>query len=356
MPRSLGLLFEPDTQQNSENSTPTIQNSEGALYLETSIALKHDLNLNIGARESFYNYPNLRLNFEPRLSFHKQFANAQSLQASYARMNQYVNLLSNTGIGLPTDLWVPATDKIPYSQSDQFALSYTKDRLFKDISLTFEAYYKSLRNIVLYKDGASFLDLSNLNNKQKIDWENDLTTGKGWTYGYEWLLQKKVGKLTGLMAYTLSWAIHRFDEINEGKPFYATNDRRHNLEMSASYALNRRVRLSLNALYMSGNMLTVPNGVYFNEDAGNSHILYYDKRNNFRAEDYHRVDIGIQFHKKKKWGERYLDISIYNVYNRKNPFYYSTFRRMAADKTYKVGLTRNWLLPILPSISYNFKF
>lgn len=355
-PRIVGLSFLPNSEQNIQNSTTTIQNNEGALYLETSIPFKHNFTLNLGARESFYYYSSLKLNFEPRISFHKQLPHQQSVQGSYARMNQYVNQLSNTGVGLPTDLWVPATDRIPYSQSDQWAFSYTKDNILKGVSLTFETYYKTLKNIVAYKGGASFLDLNNLNDKQKIDWENDLTSGKGWAYGYEWLLQKKAGKFTGLMGYTLSWTIHQFDEINNGKPFYATNDRRHNLELSASYALNKQIRLSANALYMSGNVLTTPTGVYSNSDVGNSYSLYYDKRNNFRTEPYHRVDVGIQFYKKKKWGEQYWDISVYNVYNRKNPFYYSTVRRVEQSNSFSIGLTRNWLLPILPAITYNFKF
>lgn len=355
-PRKIRLFFFPNIENNVSNEAATIKTQEGGIYGEATIHYHKNLTLHIGGRESvFTGLEKIQINFEPRLAAHYLLHRVQSIQISYARMNQYTHLVSNTGNGLPTDLWVPATQKIKPAQSDQIAFAYTKDNIFKNISMTCEIYYKWLRNIIAYKDGASFLELNTLKSNQKINWENDLTSGKSWTYGYEFLLQKKQGKITGLMGYTLSWAIQQFGDLNEGRPFYASQDRRHNFEFSSSYAINKSIRLSTNFLFMTGNPLTVPSAVYFNQDGGGDYINYYLARNAFRAEPYHRLDVGIQFLKKKKWGERAWDISIYNLYNRKNPFYYSTTKSQL-DGYFSVGLTRNWLLPILPSVTYNFKF
>lgn len=356
-PRKISLSFSPNSEQNIVNSAAKISNIESGVYFETAILLKKYLTLNIGGRESFFiSSKNLKLNFEPRISVHQIFSKKQSIQASYARMNQYTHLISNTGGGLPTDLWIPSTQTIQPAQSDQIAISYTKDNLLNGVSLTFESYYKWLKNVITYKDGASFLDINSIKSSKNLEWENDLTAGEGWSYGYELFLQKKTGKLTGSLGYTLAWSIQQFNDLNAGKSFYSSQDRRHNFEIIGSYSINKHLRISVNGVFMSGNALSIPNGVYFLQDQGTDNILYFNTRNGFRAEPYHRVDVGLQFYKKKKWGERTWDLSIYNMYNRKNPFYYSTIKKLGSDNTYSVGLTRNWLLPILPSISYNFKF
>jgi hypothetical protein len=299
-PRKISLSFSPNSEQNIVNSAAKISNIESGVYFETALPLKNNLTLNIGGRESFFiSSKKLKFNFEPRISVHQIFSKKQSIQASYARMNQYIHLVSNTGGGLPTDLWIPSTQAIRPVQSDQIAISYTKDNLINGVSLTFESYYKWLKNVITYKDSASFLDLNIIKSSKNIEWENDLTAGKGWSYGYELFLQKKTGKLTGSLGYTLAWSIQQFNDLNAGKPFYSSQDRRHNFEMTASYPINKHIRLSSNAIFMSGNALSVPNGTYFLQDQGTDNLLYYNTRNGFRAESYHRLDVSLQFYKKK---------------------------------------------------------
>jgi len=298
---------------------------------------------------------------EPRLTASYQLPKNWFLKASYARSNQFVHLLTNTGSGLSTDLWIPATNRVPPQQAHQIAIGLTKSFPKAGLNLTIESYRKWLRNIVAYKEGAAFLVFSS--GAKPLQWEDNVTTGRGWAYGTELLLQKPRGRLTCWLGYTLSWTIHQFDELNNGKRFYPRYDRRHDFSAVLSYKLSPKITLSANWVYATGNALTVPQGFYFgaqslggfNFNSPGGQIDYLGSRNSFRAEAYHRLDVAIQFHKQKRWGERTWEVGFYNAYSRQNPLYYYLKTENSPEGP-RTTLGKRALFPIIPSVTYSFKF
>ncbi len=289
------------------------------------------------------------------------------MKASYARMQQYIHLLTNNNIGLPTDLWVPATDKILPQKSHQIAFGFAKT--FSEMySLSIEGYYKTMDNLIEYKDGASFMGAS-------TEWEDKVEMGKGWAYGGELFFEKRIGKLTGWVGYTLSWTNRQFDGINEGKIFPYKYDRRHDISVVLSYPINEKWDFSASWIYGTGTAHTLPTERYYGNTSGsnyggilNSGYVYYnnnqpsgdfsgevqhiDGRNSIRAADYHRLDVSFQKTTKKKWGESTWTLGVYNAYNRKNPFYYYIGRDNRGNR----ALRRVSLFPFIPSATLSFKF
>ena len=260
-------------------------------------------------------------------------------------------------MGLSTDLWVPATERVPPQQADQIAVGITKNFPKAGLNLTIESYRKWMRGIVAYQEGATFLNLGQ--GAKPLRWEDNVTTGRGWSYGTEVLLQKSKGRLTGWLGYTLSWTIHQFDALNNGKRFYPRYDRRHDFSAVASYKLSPKITLSANWVYATGNSLTVPQGFYFAPSGLNSNFIervdYLGSRNSFRAEAYHRLDLAVQFHKKKRWGERTWEVGLYNAYSRQNPLYYY-LKVENSTEGLRTVLAKKALFPVIPSVTYNFKF
>ncbi len=354
-----------------EESVENIDVLESAVYVEDTYRPHPKVRLNGGFRLShFYVDGKQYLNPEPRLSGAYNLKEDLALKASYSQMNQYVHLLSNTGIGLPTDLWVPTTKQVAPQQSKQVALGMAKDFLEKDLALTVEGYYKKSDNIIGYKEGASFLLLDDPESAGEVNWENNITDGQAWSYGVEFLLQKKVGRFSGWAGYTLSWTQLQFDWLNFGKKYFARYDRRHDISMVGIYRLSEGITLSGTWVYGTGNAFTMPTGTYqaspntpsqhpVNTGYYNFGVTDYGERNASRMAPYHRLDFGVQFHRKKSWGERTWDISVYNAYNRRNPFfYYISETGTWNGSTYEseAKLKQITLFPVIPSVSYGFKF
>jgi hypothetical protein len=352
---------------------------ESGIYAEDTWQPFQTLKVNGGMRFShFLATKNQYHFFEPRLSVAWRLKNDFALKGSYASMNQYIHMISNTGISLPTDLWVPTTDRVKPQQSKQVALGLVKDFSKHDLSLSLEGYYKKMKNVISYKEGATFLTFDDPGNASYMNWEDNITAGRAWSYGIELLLQKKEGRFNGWIGYTLSWTQMQFDSINFGKKYYARYDRRHDISVVATYKLNDHITLSGNWVYGTGNAVTLPGSRYYSfrnypysykipsswEGPSSPNGLYVNdlsEKNNFRMGAYHRLDLGIQFHKTKKWGERIWEISVYNAYNRKNPFFYYNDTQNIGDyhtmtvKQYGV-LKQVSLFPLIPSITYSFKF
>ena len=286
-------------------------------------------------------------------------------------MNQYIHLLSNTGINLPTDLWVPATDRVKPQNSRQISTGIVKDFNKQNFFISIEGYYKEMKNIIGYKEGANFINLDDPETGKELTWEDNVTAGKGWSYGAEFLLQRKYGKVSGWVGYTLSWTQFQFDELNFGRKFYARYDRRHDISVVCIYNPFKNITISGVWVYGTGNAVTLPissypiytsGGNYSNLSQYNSNLFPwyenasdYGGKNNFRMEAYHRLDFGIQFHKQKKHFERTWEISVYNAYNRMNPFFYYSETDYREDGTYGL-LYKVGLFPIIPTITYSFKF
>lgn len=332
---------------------------EFAAYIEDTYT-DNRFSVNAGLRLNGLKTPTRTYLFaEPRLTTSYSLPQNWVLKASYARNNQFVHLLTNTGTGLSTDLWVPATDRVPPQQADQIAIGLTKAFPKAGLNLTVESYRKWMRGIVAYKEGATFLSFDQ--GAKPLQWEDNVTTGRGWAYGTEVLLQKNKGRLTGWVGYTLSWTIHQFDALNNGQRFYPRYDRRHDFSVVGSYKLSPKITLSANWVYATGNALTVPQGFYYTQASlGMSSSFperfdYLGTRNSFRAEAYHRLDVAVQFHKKKHRGERTWEVGLYNAYSRQNPLYYY-LKTENSPQGQRTSLAKRALFPVIPSVTYNFKF
>jgi len=347
-----------------------IDGIESGVYIEDTWQPVQPVKVNGGIRFSHFLASKNQYHFiEPRLSVAWRLKNDFALKASFASMNQYIHMISGTGISLPTDLWVPTTDRVRPQQSQQVALGIVKDIRDPELAFSLEGYYKKMDHVPGYKEGASFINLDEVSSAVGINWEDNVTSGRAWSYGLEFLLQKKEGRLTGWIGYTLSWTQMQFDSLNFGKKFYARYDRRHDISIVATYKFNDHITLSGTWVYGTGNAVTLPLSEYIAPTHLQARSPYhpslspffgdyvndYGEKNNFRMKAYNRLDVGIQFHKEKKWGERIWEISVYNIYNRKNPFYYYSEYNVVNNKEY--GLLRQVsLFPIIPSFTYSFNF
>lgn len=336
-----------DTAFNVEQ-TPEID-----LYVEDDIELTKKWKANIGVHFSgFKTKNNFYTSLQPRLSSRYLLTKTLSMKASYSQMTQFIHLLTNNGIGLPTDLWVPVTDKIKPQQSHQVALGFAQ--LIKDqYEFSVEGYYKNMNNIIDYKEGSSFLNTNQ-------SWENKVEMGRGWSYGGEVFVQKKTGRLTGMMGYTLSWTNRKFPTINFGKTYPYKYDRRHDFKIAAVYKMDEKIEFSGEWLYGTGNATTMPLYRYNaspNSNSGFNYFgdqFYYGERNQYRLRAYHRLDFGVNITKKLRKGrERTWNFSVYNVYSRMNPYF--VYQEYDYQKN-KYQFRQISLFPMLPAFSYNLKF
>jgi hypothetical protein len=341
---------------------------ENALYIEDDMKIGERLRVNPGLRlTQFIVQQQNYLNAEPRLNLSYRLKPDLALKGSYALMNQYVHLLSNTGMGLPTDLWVPSSNYLKPQRSWQVAAGVAKDFITQNFSISVEGYYKKMSNIISYKEGASFLEIDGESQNDPYSYEKNITSGQGWSYGAEFMLQRKVGKLTGWVGYTLSWTQWQFDELNFGQKFWARYDRRHDISVVAIYKIQEQkddkngITLSATWIYGTGNAVTLPIAEYnapVHSPSANSggyygnNVSQYTSRNAFRMAPYHRMDIGLQVSKKMLHWIRTWEFSVYNLYNRQNPYFYYA----ASDTNGNVSLRQVSLFPLIPSISWNIKF
>ncbi|MFT4031468.1 MAG: TonB-dependent receptor [Siphonobacter sp.] len=354
---------------STSNTTPadtiTLNSTEAAVYVEDTYRPVEHLQVNAGLRLSVYQSGSAHYaHLEPRLAIAYSLPNHWAMKASFSAMTQYVHLLSSSGIGLPTDIWVPATQQTAPQQAQQVAIGLAKD--FKTgLAMTLEGFYKHMTHQIAYQEGASSLSGS-------VNYEDQITYGQGWSYGTELLLQKKTGRLTGWVGYTLSFTPQQFEELNSGETFWARYDRRHDLSVVGIYHLNSKITLSSSFVYGSGQAMTLPSGQYWIQGSSSvsslgSKAYYtgrvfneYDQRNGFRAAAYQRVDVGIQFHKVKGSRERTWEVSLYNATNHQNPFFYyldtKTTTSAEGVKSSVNQLKQVTLFPILPSVTYSCKF
>lgn len=357
--RSNEAITEIDTTLGSSKTLAV----EYAGYVEDDIEVTDKLKVNAGLHLiGFYVNKKFYKSLQPRIAARYLVGGNLSVKASYARMTQFIHLLTNSGIGLPTDLWVPATDRIPPQNAAQVALGVAKG--FKNrYEVSLEGYYKNMNNLIEYKEGASFISIGS-------DWQNKVAVGNGRSYGSELLIQKKEGRTTGWIGYTLSWSNRQFDHLNLGKRFPYKYDRRHDIGLAVVHHWKERVDFSFSWVFGTGNAITLPQATYAGEETSQyyhspdnsffpSSLYYYGERNSFRMKAYHRLDLSVAFKKKKKWGERTWTVGVYNAYSRKNPFYIY----LSEQEEYRNGVYRYKsqfkqvsLFPFIPSISYNFKF
>lgn len=347
-------FFKTQDQGNSIDSTfGSVKqfSHELGYYFEDDWKASENFKINFGLHGSsfFTNSKSYHIP-QPRLSMNYKLDRKSSIKFGASSMAQNLHLLTNTGIGLPTDLWVPVTDNIEPIRAYQISAGYYRE-LPQNMVVSVEGYYKKMNNMIQYKEGVSFIGGSS-------DWQDRVTTGQGWAYGGEFFLEKKRGKLTGWIGYTLSWSERQFDELNFGRKFFHRYDQRHDINVALTYDLNDTWDFGVVFVFGTGNAITLSTQSYsaapntFNYNYWSPTLSNFDQMNDYRIPSYHRLDIGANRKKLTKYGHSVWSLSIYNVYNRQNPFYVFQGWNNAGFKTLK----QVSLFPMIPSFSWKFQF
>jgi outer membrane cobalamin receptor len=355
-----GDFLENIVSNNPENNTNI---NDLQAYIQKEFKPFESLTINIGGHynallvnQKFYN------SFQPRASVVYSFKSNTNLRASFFNTFQYLHLLTNSSLGLPIDLWVPVTEKVPPQQANQISVGVSHQ--FKKINIAIDGYYKAMTNLIEYKEGATFL------NDLSARWYDKIAIGKGYSKGVEVFIQKNTGKTQGFLSYTLSWTNRIFEELNNGKTFPYKYDRRHNISLNLTHNFTKNRQISITFSLLSGSLTSLPISKYqgvlppaddrlippikatYDNYLGNfadsfNELGAIPYRNNFRLPLYHRLDVNYQSSKKTKKGQRKWGFSVYNLYNRANPFYIYYQAQQ---------LSQFSLFPILPSVSYEYSF
>lgn len=366
-PGALNLNVIANAEQiDSLLTTKKLHSFEYNAYLEDDFEIGNRLASNIGLHFSGFQVENEHYtSLQLRVGSRYQLKDDLSLKASFANMAQYINLLSNESLGLPTDLWVPSTARVKPQLAWQAAVGMAKS-IKKGYALSLEAFYKQMDNVVSYQEGSQFLY------QLEEDWQDKVTQGQGEAYGAELFLEKKLGKTSGWLGYTLSWNWRQFDDINGGRRYPFRYDRRHDLAIVVNHQRNDRVAYSFSWQYGTGNAISVPQFRYAsgpiptNPNVGifssDLERFVITERNGYRMSSFHRLDASVSFTKQKKHYTRKWIISIYNVYGHINPY----LVRLDLDRgrpiiegeerEREVQLKEVGLIPFVPSIAYSFKF
>ena len=363
-----------DSTVFAPNSTQIKWANEFGLYFQDDWELGDKLKLNYGLRWSgfqqlgpFTNYDldingtrldsvvykkNETVKFyqgpEPRATLRYAVNDETSLKWAVTQNRQYIHLVSNAGTTLPTDIWVPSTLRVKPQISWQYAAGIFRN--FKDnmFETSIEVYYKSMQNQIEYKEGYT---------PSSKDTELEFVFGKGWSYGAEFFINKSKGRFTGWIGYTLAWTWRKFPDINKGKVYPAKYDRRHDLSVVGIYELNPKWKLSAVFVYATGNAITLPEKFFLIEGVLTQQ---FSEINKYRLAPYHRLDLSATYtpdnDKGKKVNGSWV-FSVYNAYSRQNPyFYYYNQTGTTSAGNLEVQATQVSLFPVIPSVTYNFKF
>lgn len=343
----------PDTQPINIWDIPAEHYNEYAFYVNDEFNISKNLSANIGLRvPGFINSDVSYVKVEPRATLKLSLSPVSALKTAYTVMNQFLHLVPSSTASVPTDVWLPSTQRTKPQLSEQFALGYFHNFQEKQFEASLELYYKIMDNQVLFEEGSQLVE--------SLEIDTSLVYGKGWSYGAEFFLKKNTGRLTGWVSYTLSKTEQEFEDLNYGKKFPFQYDRRHVLSISGTYEINNKWTLSAAFHYATGSVKTLPVG-RINAKYGGSlyegNFYIYDERNNARLDDYHRLDISASYKKDSKlFGFEYKSewvFGIFNIYSRLNPY----FMYLAVDPTTdQPEVKQVSLLPIIPSVTYNFKF
>ncbi|MEM0998771.1 MAG: TonB-dependent receptor [Bacteroidota bacterium] len=299
---------------------------------------------------------------EPRVSAVYLLDERSSVKGSFMRTRQYIHLVSNSTASFPWDIWVPSSRHIAPQISDQVSVGYFRNFFDNDLESSVELYYKWMNNQIDFKNGAELFLNPTI--------ETEVLVGEGWSYGAEFLLRKPRGRLTGWLGYTLSKTLRQIDGINEGEPYAANSDRRHDISLVSTYQLTDRMSLGFSWVYSTGRRVTYPVGGYYLDS---TFVPQYDGRNNDRMPDNHRLDLSLTIDPKKREDanqkrrlESSWNFSLYNAYGRRNPFAIN-FREETEERpvagqpgvTEEVRVRRAYLTYLfrwVPSVTWNFNF
>jgi hypothetical protein len=291
---------------------------------------------------------------EPRFNARYVLSKTSSIKASVTKGYQYVHLITNNGTTLPTDLWVPSTLLVQPQRAWQYSAGYFQNFRDNMFETSVEVYYKSMANQLEYRESYT----PNNNN----DPEYEFVRGTGESYGAEFFINKTKGRWTGWIGYTLSYSTRLFPDLNGGARYFTKFDRRHDISITSTYEINKKWTLSNVFVYSSGNWITLPADLVA---LNNGIIAQYDKLNNQRLPAYHRIDMGAIYTpnpsglnkkgNKKRFTSTYA-FGVYNAYNRFNPYiiYPLITGTVASGVNYSLRAVQ--IFPIIPSVTWNFKF
>ena len=337
----------------NKDSINKLNSAEMAFYAGDEFDASEKLSINYGVRIPVFTANSKIYSFiEPRITIKLSTGSNASVKASYTKMNQFLHLIPNATAGLPTDIWIPSSNKTKPQSATQYAIGYFKNFKNNEIETSVEVYYKKMNNQALFGEGKQL--------RLKVNLDSLLVYGQGESYGAEFFVKKNTGKLTGWISYTLSKTTQQFKELNFGAAFPFKYDKRHSLSVTASYQISKRWSLNTVFVYSSGVAFTIPTGRISTLNSGSifeGNYYVYDGRNNYRLAPYHRLDISATYKKAvklfKKPFEYEFVIGAYNVYSRQNPYFvYFEIDALTTKTTAK----QVSLLPIIPGISFNFKF
>lgn len=326
---------------------------ESAFFLNDEIHLGGRFGANVGLRVPVFTSKSKTYSaVEPRLTLKYSVNATTSIKAAYTEMNQFLHLVPSSTASLPTDIWIQSSPVVKPQTSRQVALGLFHNFADNEYEASIEGYYKDMKHQVLFKEGTQIVLASDL--------EKQLTFGSGDSYGVELFVRKNTGKLTGWVSYTWSKTTQTFPELNFGQPFPFTYDRRHNLSVVGIYELNKKWSFSADFVFNTGSAYTLATGrvPVFNDGTLYDGIYYdFTSRNNYRLGNYHRLDVSASRHKTKTWWHHKVEtewvFGAYNLYSRRNPY----FVYLTTDPATRQPLAKQVsLLPIIPSVSWNFKF
>ena len=336
------------------NIADVLSAQEAYIYAEDEYQVNDKLLIHPGLHiASLFIDEQVDLSVQPRLSITYNLTKKQTFSLSYSRMNQYIHAINNPSIGLPTDVWVPSTQKVAPELGDIISFDY-RWKLNDRYSLELGAYAKWMYDILQLKDGqAYFIDGRN--------WEEEVVSGDGRSFGGEFSFKKKKGNLTGIVSYTYAKSDRTFPKINNGKKFPYRFEREHDISIALSQKISKRVNLGVIWTYGSGAWITLYNQAYattpnLNGELSNAefgYVLEFGDRNTARLPAYHRLDLALNFVKQKRWGERTWSLGLYNAYGRKNPYDVNVNYGSNINVQYNLQYLISFPLPY---VSFNFKF
>jgi outer membrane receptor for ferrienterochelin and colicin len=333
--------------------------NEVTLYAEDEIKLNNKWTLRPGFH--FANWIGKKFNYsslQPRLYGAYKMAPSHTLHASFTQMAQFLHFINNNTYGLPVDFWIPSTSNLQPEESYMATFGYCGNP-GKNFSYDIEFYYKDINNVTTYSMGKNIFDNSK-------SWEDNLTQGRGWSYGTEISLNEKIGSFRFRLAYTLSWSWRQFADFNNGKAFPYRFDRRHNIRAAAIYRPSKKFEASANWTYMSGEAITLPDQVYPDLDQNllinpspqyysSSFTYNYVEWNNYRLPPLHRLDLAMRFTKTKgKRMERTWSFGVYNAYMRQNVMLVTLETDGGTNGGFKLSAMS--FLQFIPYVSYQLIF
>mgnify|MGYP001819462941 CR=1 FL=1 len=359
------MYYQPGDQKLISGTTGSDQDvvtnnsgHDGAFYINDEFEITEKLSINAGVRFSYFGQVDADsiqdadvfdisrsyFNVEPRVAFRYSLGDESSIKASFARLNQYIHLVSSTTAALPVDQWLVSSDRLLPQSANNYSLGY-----FRNFDTRYEAstevFYRDIFNAVEVKN---FADLV-LN--PSID--DEIIQGSGRAYGLELFLKKNTGRLKGSVAYTFSRSLNYLNLDGTEDWYPARIDRPHNINVLVDLTISKKSKLALNFVFTSGRPITAPIASY---NLGTIAVPHYEGRNAFRIPNYHRMDLSYTIKRnaiRRRKYQDYFTFSLYNVYGRRNAF--SVFFRReenTAIQAYQLSV----LGSIFPSVTYRFEF